>query len=99
MAKITFEELCDYLENNHDKKGVVVIKQHPKWRKEYPLESRSYIVHGDNKYFNPRMCGTSLFGYSLDGTDMGVRLDWYLKDPDKNERWEIDYCYLLEDEA
>lgn len=99
MEKITFKELCDYLENNHDKQGVVVIKNHPKWKREFPLESRSYIVCGNDKYFNPEMIGRSLYGYSIDKTDMGVRLDWYIHDENKEDRWEIDYCYLMEEEA
>lgn len=99
MEKITWKELCDYLEKNHDKKGVAVIKQHPKWKKEYPLESRSYIISGDNKHFYDNMISRSIWASSLDGTDRGVRLDHYLWDAEKEDRWEIDYCYIMEDEA
>lgn len=59
------------------------------WEKPYTEEQRSYEVISSNKYFMPNMLGSSIFGNCLDGTDQGVRLDWY--------NWEVDYCYLLEE--
>ena len=51
---------------------------------------RSYRVQSNEKYFLPQMLGNSLFADCLDGTEFGVRLDWYKAD------WEVDYCYLEE---
>ena len=50
------------------------------------------MFRSDNKYFVSNMGGNSIFADSLDGADVGVRLDWYLND------WKIEYCYILEDE-
>ena len=58
--------------------------------KDYSEESRSYAFSSDNKYFVPGMGGNSIYASSLDGTDSGVRLDWYLGE------WKIDYCYIKE---
>lgn len=66
--------------------GVIVYKE-SNFAEPYPLEARSYKVSSANKRFIDYMCGSSMFGTSLDGTDDGVRLDLY--------DWEIDYCYLL----
>ena len=92
--RLSWSELSDYLRKNHDKKGVVVFKQ-SNWEQEYTEESRSYIVSGDEKYFHDGMCGTSIWSRNLDGTDTGVRLDWYMRGPNG---WEIDYCYILGEE-
>ena len=70
-------------------KGVVVYKA-SNWDQEYSLESRSYVVSSDNKAFIDGQISNSIFASNLDGTDVGVRLDWY--------RWEVDYCYLIEKE-
>lgn len=65
--------------------GVIVFSQ-SNWDKEYSLESRSYRVSSDNKAFIPGQIGNSIFADALDGTDDGVRLDWY--------HWDVDYCYM-----
>jgi hypothetical protein len=41
----------------------------------YNYESRTYRIYKSCKYFMPAMCGSSLFGTCLDGTDEDVRLD------------------------
>lgn len=94
--KMSWEEMSNYLTEHNNAVGVVVVKQHPNWTQQYTLEERSYVVYGDNKYFNPAMIGSSIFSRTLANTDVGVRLDWYLFDTDKENRWQIDYCYLLE---
>lgn len=97
MKRISFEELCSYLEADNNKKGVIVFKQHKNWDKQYTEPERSYVVYGDNKYFKHGLCGNSLFGTNLTKDDCGVRLDWYMFNGE--DSWEVDYCYLLEDEA
>ena len=101
MSKITFKELCDYLEKDENRKGVIVFKQCNDWKRDFSEEERSYVVSGDNKFFKPYMIGSSLFGTNLTKTDCGVRLDWYMKSLPEDglgERWIVDYCYVLEDE-
>ena len=94
-SKITFWELSkNFEEYNHEHDngcdgtsitGVIVYKQ-SNWSKPYSEESRSYRVSSNNRAFQDGMIANSIFGHCLDGTDQGVRLDWY--------DWDIDYCYM-----
>lgn len=106
MNKLTWSELVkaidahnnDYCINRQyeDEKPLscVVVIKNSSFAKEYPLESRSYRFRSDNKFFLPMMMGRSIFADALDGTDDGVRLDWYLFGDDKDSCWEIEYCYI-----
>ncbi len=78
------------LTDSNFKRAVVVITN-SSFDIEYPLDSRSYIITNTNKYFNVKMCGTSLYGDSIDGTDTGVRLDLYIHDG-----WKIEDVYIIE---
>lgn len=62
----------------------------------YPLLSRTYLVSSDNKGFRPNMFSSSVFAYCLDGTDQGVRLDWYMADEGNTDGWKVQDCYILE---
>jgi len=64
--------------------------------KKYPLLSRTYSLSSDNKAFWPNMGGYSIFGYCLDGTDQGLRLDWYIAEEGRGGTWKIQDCYILE---
>lgn len=107
MEKLTFNELVNIIkrhnEENHittqygDKNAlscVAVIDNSSFGGKEYPLESRSYRFRSDEKFFVPEMLGHSIFADALDGSDDGVRLDWYLFEENP---WEIEYCYIEEE--
>ncbi|MBO4719016.1 MAG: hypothetical protein J5658_03980 [Prevotella sp.] len=100
---ISFGELCKAFYHHNEQNnitsqfedknalvGVAVFKQEswPKATVQYSLESRSYRFTSDNKYFISGMGGNSIFASSLDKSDRGVRLDWYLGE------WELDYCYI-----
>lgn len=101
MKKISFGEMCKAFDEHNKKNNVtsqfedknsltgVIVYTKDSFDKEYPEVSRSYRVSSDNKYFLG-MCGTSLFGHCLDGSESYVRLDWYFG------QWKIDYCYLEE---
>lgn len=82
----------DYLVENYKRwdKAVIVFTE-DSFNKKYPVESRSYEVFSDAKYFDPLMISKSLYGYCLDGSENGVRLDWYMFND-----WKIDYCYIVE---
>lgn len=88
---MTFHDLKRELEQaNRDgveRQGVIVYSQ-SNWEQEFSLESRSYVVSSNNRRFQEGKIANSMFGSSLDGSDMGVRLDLY--------NWEIDYCYMLD---
>ncbi len=64
--------------------------------KEYPLIARTYAVSSYNKAFRPNMVGCSIFGTSLDGTDMGVRLERYMALEGNPGGWQVEDCYILE---
>lgn len=101
MKKMTFDEVYERFvkhnqENNvtsqfsdDDRLTAVVVFRSDNWpEKNYSLEARSYRFVSDNKYFLPGMGGNSIFANSLDQSDSGVRLDWYLGE------WDVDYCYI-----
>ena len=94
--RLTWSELSDILSKDHSKAGVVVFKQNPNWVREFSEGERSYIVHGDEKFFYNNMISTSIWANAMEGTDKGVRLDWYMFYEDEAHRWKVDYCYLLE---
>lgn len=99
MKKLTLSQLYDafykFNEEHHitsqfegpSINGVIVYKE-SNWETKYSLESRSYVVNSGNKAFIPSMGGNSILGSNLDGTDQYIRLD--------NIGWEVDYCYLKE---
>ena len=94
--RLTWSEFEKALQEDHSKHGVVVFKNGPYWDKEYPFEERAYKVSGDDKWFDGRYGGCSIFGNNLAGTDMGVRLDWYMRNG--KDSWEVEYCYLVEED-
>lgn len=64
---------------------------------DYPLESRTYVVCSYNKAFRPNMGGYSIYGSSLDGTDLYVRLEAYMRAERGGENgWVVEDCYLVE---
>lgn len=64
--------------------------------KEYPLLARTYAVSSYNKAFRPGMSGYSIFGNSLDGSDLGVRLERYMAEEGNPGGWQVEDCYILE---
>ena len=96
MKKITFGEMernfRKYNEEHHNGEnykeaisGVIVYKQ-SNFDKPYNEKSRSYRVASCNRRFQAGKISNGYYGYCLDGTDDGVRLDLY--------NWDIDYCYM-----
>ncbi len=66
------------------------------FEKEYSQLARTYAVSSNNKAFRPNMGGYSIFGDSLDGTDLGVRLECYMAAEKAPEGWQVEDCYVLE---
>lgn len=93
MKKISWKELDNFLSENHDREGVIVFKNGPYWKQEYPLESRSYRVSGNDNHFHSGKISNSIYGFCLDGSE-DCRLDWVIYALPE-ERWDIDYCYIL----
>ena len=106
MKKITWSELENamwkfneehgYTTKGNEKKlkGIVVFTE-DSFRKPFTEFQRSYQFTSDNKAFLPNQLGYSIFADCLDGTDNGVRIDWYMRDTENP--WKIEYCYLLDD--
>lgn len=101
MKKIPYSELKKIFrqhEAEHPGKPLTghIVFTEDTWPDKYPLEGRTYVVTSQNKAFMPNMGGYSIFGYSLDGTDMGVRLEAYMaEERGGNDGWKVDYCYLV----
>lgn len=92
MKKITFRELS----NKPSKwQEAVIVFTEDSFSKPFTEEERSYAISSDDKYFDPRMGGSSLYGDCLDGKDDCVRLDIYMKRlPEEGRRWKPEYCYI-----
>ena len=89
MAHNEEKKVTSQFEDENSLQGIICFENGPHFNREYPEESRSYRFSSDNKYFIPGMCGTSIFGTALDGSET-IRLDWYLG------RWPVEYCYIIE---
>lgn len=87
MEKLTLSELE---RSRKEWKRAVIVFTIDRFKKEYSLESRSYEINSSSKFFDPYKNGSSLYGTTLDKSDVNVRLDWYFG------IWKIDYCYILE---
>lgn len=97
INKMTWQELDEFLCGHHDRKGVVVFKQHPSWRREYSELERSYRISGNDNHFLSGKISNAIYGFCLDENDpdaQGVRLD-YVMYAMPDECWHVDYCYLL----
>lgn len=93
---------CDYENLRHDfhlknvLKGLIVFTPNS-FNKPYMAKSRCYIVTSDNKAYMPHMGGYSIYGTSLDGTDVDVRLETYMaEERGGKDGWKVSACYLLE---
>lgn len=105
MVKMTWDDFCEVMskrataihngENLKHLTGVIVFDQ-SSWDEEYSEESRSYAVCSNDKKFGNWYIGSSLHGDSLDGSDRGVRLDWYMSKVDNKRPWKVEYCYIME---
>ena len=102
---ISFDELRNIFYDHNSENGIkgqfedkaplygnVVISQ-DSFNKPYSEEERTYVFRSDNKAFLSDMIGNSIISDSKDGSDKGVRLDWYLWDG-----WKIERCYITKEE-
>lgn len=103
MNKLTFGEFREKMwkfneENRVTVKGKgptiygVVVMTRDSFNKPYTEVERSYRCSNQNKAFIADQLSNSIFADCLDGTDFGVRLDWYIPTD-----WKVDYCYFEEE--
>ena len=82
-------ELYDYVMTHNlfgQGKKITIIYSQDNWNKPYTEVQRTYTTNTDQKCYDVDACGTSMFGDCLDGTDLGIRLDWY--------RWKAEKVIL-----
>ena len=66
--------------------------------KPYSEFERTYEISSDNKAFKPNMGGYSIYGSSLDGADVCVRLEGYMSaERGGKNGWKLEKCYLVDD--
>lgn len=87
MKQVTYSQMQEELYDQENKYVLITYKQE-NWDKEYSEQSRTYMVGSYNKCFKSGMLGNSMYGSCIDGTDVGVRLDWY--------NWKVEKIMLLE---
>lgn len=87
-ARFTPETLFDEMNKCHEtgnhKVAIIVFKKE-NWKQEYSELSRSYRSNSNQWGWDYSKLGRCRLGDCLDGTDTGVRLDYY--------NWAIDYWY------
>jgi len=103
MVEMDYREMCD-LFRAVEKTGAGHVCGHIVFTESsftafYGEESRTYVVSSDNKAYRPNMGGYSIYGSSLDGTDVMVRLENYMA-AEKGGKggWQIEKCYMRGDE-
>jgi hypothetical protein len=87
IKKISFYDL----QRNNSWKEAVVVFTEDSFKKPYSELERSYKIYSGDKYFDGNMGGNSLYGYCLDGKDLGVRLDQYIY-----SGWKPEFAYITE---
>ena len=99
---VTYQKMRAYFcaaERQHQHLTGYIVFTQTSFEKEYPLESRTYIVSSANKAFQPNMGGYYIYASSLDGTDPIIRLERYMAIKHGGKTgWQIERCYMTSDE-
>lgn len=101
VEKISYQELVNTFrkhEASYPKEHLLahIVFTEVSFDKPYSLEARTYAVSSNNKAFQPNKGGYSIYGSSLDGTDLYVRLERYVNvEHGGKDGWAVDYCYLV----
>lgn len=83
-------------ETDHQIEGYITVANESFAPKSYPWNSRTYLVSSNNKAYQAGKAGYSIFGTSVDMSDVGVRLDLYLKNEHGgNKGWLIEDCGIV----
>ena len=99
MKKYTWSEMTAFMRQFNEENGVtckgvgptikaIVVFTEDSFKDYYTETQRSYEFSNQNKAFIAGQCSNSIFADCIDGSDNGVRLDYYIGD------WKVDYCYL-----
>ena len=98
---VTYQELTrrfrDAEQQGEHMKGYIVFTA-GSFPKPYTEFERTYVVSSDNKAFQSGQGGYSIYGSSLDGEDVCVRLDRLMADEyGGKDGFKIERCYVLQD--
>lgn len=102
------DDECVMRRQEKPKCEIVAVISEDSFNEKLSLEERSYAFSNYNSYFMPRtgysirvtneyMTNCSVVADSLDGSDLGVRLDYYLKEFGNKVGWTVEYCYIKSD--
>ena len=97
-VEMSYPELSALFRSANEKKlapiaGYIVFTA-DSFNRPFNEESRTYCVYSNNKAYQSDMGGYSIFGFCLDGTDPGLRLDGYMRG---ENAWKIEKCYMLKE--
>ena len=84
-ASTLFDAMNNCNATGEHKTAIIVFSQENWPDKNYSEKSRSYRTHSNQWGWDYSKMGQSRLGDCLDGTEQGVRLDWY--------NWKIEYWY------
>ena len=85
-------------ENNRQHLTAHIIFTADTFKKPYSEFERTYEVSSDNKAFQSRMGGYSIYGASLDGVDPCLRMEGLMADEmGGKDGWKIEKCFLIGD--
>lgn len=98
-VEMSYAELSALFKSVNDKAlphitGYVVFTS-DSFDKPYNEESRSYRISSNNKAYQSGMGGYSIYASCLDGTDLCLRLEGYMRG---DNGWKIEKCYMLKDD-
>jgi predicted RNA-binding Zn-ribbon protein involved in translation (DUF1610 family) len=62
------------------------------------LAARTYVVTSNNAGYQANKNGSGVYGSSLDQSDLNIRLDLLMSDSGKTSGWEIESCYMREED-
>ncbi|MDD4495049.1 MAG: YodL domain-containing protein [Eubacteriales bacterium] len=101
QTELSYKELVSKFreaeQNGKHISGFIVFTE-DSFDKPYPIEARTYAVSSNTKAFQPNMGGYSIYGSSLDGSDVCVRLENYMEaERGGKDGWKIEKCYTQED--
>lgn len=92
LKELLFRHECEHPET-HLTAYITFASFGPNNKKEYPWNSRTYVISSDNKAFQPNKGGYSIFGSCLDGTDPCLRLEGLMAaECAGNDGWVVEDC-------
>ena len=98
MSYSELKSLFREAENNRQHLTAHIIFTADTFKKPYSEFERTYEVSSDNKAFQSRMGGYSIYGASLDGVDPCLRMEGLMADEmGGKDGWKIEKCFLMED--